>query len=412
MSDRTAVPERAIQRARTVHRRGPSGRLVVGEYVGQLAAEAAQAVRRAGLRPGLDRSFGCEPELTGLVVAQEPVAGEELARNGMVTLYVGAPGNMPLDDRTGTSEALDEAPSPATVAPVQAEAAWAESVSARPRARRRRKPRLAGHAGPVLDVAPAPVPPGRRQDEDGEAPLTPVAQFDPAPMRGAPGEPCPPDHGGIEEGALGEPGEDELWREELIVHADDVFAGRAGGPFAWRRVYPRKRTAGVLGGGGSVRARLAEHPWLVKIAGVALLAWATVGVATTLDGHHARTPIASVITAVNHPTYRHTVGVRDRMPAPRPKPVRPVPRTRRIHAPTRYGAPPHRSPAPAPVRTPAAPPEHAVVPSEHRSAPSPLASVPAASALPREPAPAPPASASAQTPSPPTEQTGGGQFSP
>ena len=55
---------------------------MVGEYVGQLAADAAQAVRRAGLKPGLDRSFGCEPELLGLVVAQDPVAGSDLARNG------------------------------------------------------------------------------------------------------------------------------------------------------------------------------------------------------------------------------------------------------------------------------------------------------------------------------------------
>ena len=94
MTDRTAVPERVTQRAKTARRGGGSGPQAVGDYVGQPAGEAAQAVRRGGLRPGLDRSFGCPAELTGLVVAQDPAAGSGLARNGMVTLYVAAPGGV------------------------------------------------------------------------------------------------------------------------------------------------------------------------------------------------------------------------------------------------------------------------------------------------------------------------------
>jgi hypothetical protein len=67
------------------------GGIVVREYVGQLASEAVRAVRRAGLRPGLERSFGYEQDLWGQVVAQEPAAGQELASNGHVRLFIAAP---------------------------------------------------------------------------------------------------------------------------------------------------------------------------------------------------------------------------------------------------------------------------------------------------------------------------------
>jgi hypothetical protein len=70
----------------------PSGRLTVGDYVGAPAGEAAEAVRRAGLKPGLDRQVGYPAESVGRVVAQEPPAGETQQRGGIVTLYVAAPG--------------------------------------------------------------------------------------------------------------------------------------------------------------------------------------------------------------------------------------------------------------------------------------------------------------------------------
>jgi len=196
MNDRTAAPERGIQPAKTARRGSPSGRLVVGEYVGQAAGDAAQAVRRAGLKPGLDRSFGCDAELTGLVVAQEPLAGGDLARNGMVTLYVAAPGNAPLDEDTdapgnappdGDTDAPGNAPpdgdtdAPETVgdpapsapaAPVRADVAQAEAPSPPARARRR-EPGLAGREPQVFDPAPAPVPPDRGGAE--EAPTAEIA---------------------------------------------------------------------------------------------------------------------------------------------------------------------------------------------------------------------------------------------
>jgi len=109
--------------------------------VGEPAGQAAQAVRRAGLRPGLDRSFGCAPELVGQVVAQEPPAGGELPRNGLVTLFVAAPG-------AGPQETVEPA---ANVTPRPSE----DEPS--PRARRRRKRGLAGGA-PRIAPSPPPAP--------------------------------------------------------------------------------------------------------------------------------------------------------------------------------------------------------------------------------------------------------------
>ena len=80
----------AARRPQSGGRRGRSA-LVVGDHVGAPAGDAAQAVRRAGMRPALDRSFGHSAAETGTVVEQDPAAGSEVARNAMVTLYVAAP---------------------------------------------------------------------------------------------------------------------------------------------------------------------------------------------------------------------------------------------------------------------------------------------------------------------------------
>src|SRR5271166_2053035 len=137
MTDRTASSGRVVERAKSTRRGGPSGRQAVGDYVGQPAGDAAQAVRRAGLRPGLDRSFGCAEELMGLVVAQEPEAGSSLARNGMVTLYVAARGSEPVGDETDAAQV--EGGGPETAALAQAEAEHAEAASAPARVRRRKR---------------------------------------------------------------------------------------------------------------------------------------------------------------------------------------------------------------------------------------------------------------------------------
>ena len=93
----------------------------------------------AGLKPGRERSFGCEAELLGLVVAQEPGAGSDLARNGMVTLYVAAPGAARVDGDAEVRSGLDPDSAPATVP--QAVVPEVDAPHAPARTRRRRKPR-------------------------------------------------------------------------------------------------------------------------------------------------------------------------------------------------------------------------------------------------------------------------------
>ncbi len=141
MSETTTTSEQGVRRAYTPGKGGLAGRLTVGEYVGQVAAEAAQAVRRAGLRPGLDRSFGCSPDLFGQVVAQDPPAGSELARNGLVTLYVAAPSVVQAEENgIGGVDEQSRVPEPVDVPSEQDTLEW-DPVSvadpAQPRTQRR-----------------------------------------------------------------------------------------------------------------------------------------------------------------------------------------------------------------------------------------------------------------------------------
>ncbi len=285
MNDRTAVQARGIQRAKSTRRGGPAGRQVVGEYVGQAAGDAAQAVRRAGLCPGLDRSFGCEPELIGLVVAQEPIAGGDLVRNGMVTLYVAAPGKGPLDQEPGASEIADEAPTPAPIASVPAEIEQLDGAR-----RTRRKPGLARRATEVFDPPPAALPPEQEPAEEVAVP----------PARSSPVGVYAPDAEGLDECPLEERGEDESSQDDFVVHLDDVLAGR-GGPLAWRRVYPRRRTFVPLVRGGGARVWIGEHSLLVKAVGAALAVWVLVGLASALNGQRPRSDTASVTSPLHWP---------------------------------------------------------------------------------------------------------------
>lgn len=273
MNDKAAASAPVAEHAATPRRGGPSGRLVVGEYVGALAADAAQAVRRAGLRPGLDRSFGCAPELIGQVVAQEPSVGSDLARNGLVTLYVAAPGAA----KAGDSAAAPAAPEgPATGPPTLAHESAERASPLGPGAHRRRKPRRAARTPGNFDPPPAPVPSG--DDGSGEAQMQDAEPNDTQEwdreggLASASSEAQEP-HGELTDGPT---------HEEFVVHADDLFAGRAGGSSpGWRRVYPRRVSPGL-------RARLGEHPWLVRTALALLALWIVVGVASALAGHPAR----------------------------------------------------------------------------------------------------------------------------
>ncbi|HEX4836945.1 MAG TPA: PASTA domain-containing protein [Solirubrobacteraceae bacterium] len=301
MSNTTAAPARSSQRAQ---RGAPSGRLTVGEYVGQRAAQAAQAVRRAGLRPGMNRSFGCDPELVGLVIAQEPASGSELARNGLVTLYVAAPGADPDQEALDAPAAAElDQPHDAPSEPVEAVLGEVQESPEQPRVRRRRKPGHAGSAPVSVGTPPAPSPPGSeihggaweqellaRAPEDGLS-----ADFElPVPRSGQ---------------ALHEGSPQEAGGEEFVVHADDVFAGRTEP--AWRRVYPRSplRTRRL----GAWRSWFAGRPFVVKAAGVLVAVWAVVALTSMLAGSTGSTHHASAVAGLErqHPIQQASV------PAPR-----------------------------------------------------------------------------------------------
>ena len=392
MTDRTASAGRAVERAKSARRGGPSGRQAVGDYVGQPAGDAAQAVRRAGLRPGLDRSFGCAEELIGLVVAQEPTAGSSMARNGMVTLYVAAPGSEPIDDGTDTVQVESGGPEPAAVASVEAEQADAASAPARVRRRKRGRAR---RAAPVVDAPPAPAPPDRASAS--ELPTVVLAQ--PAvesPWEWQP-EPGEPDGEPLDDEAPEELDEEADADDEFVVHVEDVLAGRSGPP-RWRGVYPRRRAARERGAGRGVRGWLREHRLGGAAVGAAILLWAIVGFASALDGQHLHTPDASAITRSERPATRHRTQASKPAPVPSSRTPRAAPRypARTARRAALRGQ--RRRPAAAPVRETVAPSAgpvgEASVPPAPTTAPAPAA----------PPASAPPAAA--------PEQRGGGLFSP
>jgi hypothetical protein len=237
MQDTAAPSTHLPERAAKPRRRGPLRLQTVGDYAGQPAGEAAQAVRRAGLKPGLERSFGSAPELRGQIVAQEPQGGSELARNGLVALYVAAPGSAPPGGHAGAEPAGREH---SDVEVSARRLAHAEPASGRPDAapRRRKSRRAPESGGPAFD---------------------------------APSPPCLPT---VEETA-------EALSLEHVIEADELFAGRASA-VAWRRLYPHRRRG--------VRPRLGGRPRLVLAALALLTVWLVVAVAAALIGHRATPP--------------------------------------------------------------------------------------------------------------------------
>ena len=377
MTERTAVPERVTRRVKTA-RQGSSGAQAVGDYVGQPAGEAAQAVRRAGLRPGLDRSFGCPAELVGLVVAQEPAAGSDMARNGMVTLYVAAPGIEPAEDDVTPPRSVDS----------QGELRASESADAAPtvQPRRRRKQRLSQRAPAAVEPAPPPIIPAEAASEPVLAsPAEPLGEWPPAidaPL------------GALEDEPTIELGEAEPAGEEFVVRVEDVLAGHSG-PASWRGAYPRRRAA--LRGRGRVRGWLGEHRLLAGVLAGTLALWLFVGVLAATDGHHARTRASASAPAV-----------RRRTPAPKRRAAEPPSSLKTVARPTRpHIAQPSTPRAERPRRrhAPAPPRAHRQAPAAREAPPAATpaatqAEQPSAAAVPRSSAP------------PAPERSGGGLFSP
>jgi hypothetical protein len=278
----SAAAVQVERRGRAPGRGGPAGALVLGDYVGQFAAHAAQAVRRAGLRPGLDRSFGCDPDLTGTVVAQDPPAGSDLARNAMVTLYVAAPGPTQAQETGETGiQASDQPEGP--LSPADAESAKAVASSFQPGARRPRKPGLGAAARTV--ESPPESNTARHHVAGGQEAI--------APGWGARAPEEEPRSQVLEEAAFDDTHHHKRPHDERAAHLEDIFVGRTGELPPWRHVYPRRPIAAML------RRPLAwagSHPVLATTAGAMLALWIAVAVAGGLAGQPGHTHGASVIS--------------------------------------------------------------------------------------------------------------------
>ena len=248
----------------------------VGDFVGELANEAAQAVRRSGLKPGLGRSFGCEPQASGRVVAQEPEPGARLARNGLVVLYVAAPG--------ATAE-TEQIAGPDVLAPPDPELETQALEDAEPASLDdppcwRRKPGRSNSA-PVLDVAPAPRLPGQIASvERSDGPTD--------------------DHGAIAGRTyLAEPSDET---EEYVIAAETLLTrGRqrasrpaAGTPIAW------------------MGEQLRRCPKLLRAAIALLVLWLLVAGGAALLAHGSKRAVLS-----HSPATRAAVGPQPRQAAPR-----------------------------------------------------------------------------------------------
>lgn len=251
----TSASAVAIERPRRPHGQRQPATTPVGDYVGQSAAHAARAVRRAGLRPGLDRAFGSAPELTGTIVAQDPTAGGAVARNAKVTLYVAAPGSAEIPPtaelglRDGDQELgrLGQADTPSRAS---------ASSRTQTRARRARRPRPASCAG-ADEPATVSFPVAHTTSGGGESAPQPGHDSPAASEHVAFAAPTAP-------------------RSELDAGVANMFADAAGELAPWRRAYPRKPMRAVLRGPVSW-AR--SHPILAPL-GVAMIAvWIAVAVA-------------------------------------------------------------------------------------------------------------------------------------
>jgi hypothetical protein len=360
MSENITTPAKSRSARRG---RGPAGLLTVGDYVGKAAADAAQAVRRAGLRPGLDRSFGCAAELAGLVVEQEPAAGEQIARNAMITLYVAAPGQVPVD-APGELPSEDNVRHPPLSAPEAPPSRPPVAVSYRAGDARSRKRRVVRDIAPTFASAPPPVPTtaGGLSEQQQTAELAVCAAAHESDISI-----------GVWRGEAHEPAEDPRpvheygTEEEFVVRADEVFAGRRGDAAPWRRVYPRTVAGSTL---RAITARATRHPVIALSTCVVLAAWLALAVtsAQTDRRAEARTPsLAARGSGVDASPTRATGSEAPRALHPSTAQVR-VPRRPPSHRPPVTRAVRERARTPPAHTVPVSPPRQSSLPAESRAA--------------------------------------------
>lgn len=230
-------------------RTAPRGAVAVGDYRGVPAAQAARSVRRLGLRPGLDRQFGGEPQSFGLVVAQEPDPGGDVPRGSLVTLYVSAP----------SAGAQDPQPEPDSSPAISDEAELAARVPDAGRPARPAPVRRKRRAHPQAAAPPEQGP----TRQGAEASMRSVSTFEQPELQ----EPGPPEQEGEQQ--------TPAW-DELTVAMRDVFTPEAS--VRGRGLYPRKPMAVRLGGWW---AWLKAHRAIALVACAALGLWVASGSMST-----------------------------------------------------------------------------------------------------------------------------------
>jgi hypothetical protein len=292
-------PVAAGRHGRTPGSGATVGRLVVGDYVGQSAAHAAQAVRRTGLRPGLDRSFGCEANLIGTIVAQDPPAGSEIARNAMVTLYVAAPGPA-IEQETADSGGRSDDQSATHDA--RTERAETDAQPRYPGARRPRKPGGAAGASPqIFDSPLEPAMPSQPNANHVRAPA-------PEPIDATP----PHEVSQHSTGQVASHIRREYPLEDTAVHLENMFASSGRQLPPWRRTYPRTPIAATF---RRLLASAASHRVLATATGALFALWIalvfTGAVASHPSGTHRPKAISQREPAARTP---RTSG--ERIPAP------------------------------------------------------------------------------------------------
>jgi len=368
--------------------RDPVGQLVVDDYVGALAADATQALRRAGLRPGLERCHGYEAAQVGYVVAQQPPAGSRVARNSVITLHVAAPAaNTGVQEPAQSSSTAEREQLPSATDTARGTATFSTAIGD-------------FHARTPWPSEPTPHtggPPGvAGKDRAALAPATTTAPAHAEPLSGeymrgggSPSAGCKPEHGVPDE----HPAE-ELPERRLLELADKLFAAH------------RKR-AGRWGTGQAHLGRPREdqrvrraRDWLrarsrmTKILLVLLAIWAFTWTARALSTDPSDRGSLKLEQTPAAPIHIDTTKARTAQPTPAGRPATST-RRGRPH-PRRGTSTPDPSSAIATSSTVSQPPP---APAQ---APPPVQ----ASSPPSAPAPV------SQPSKPPPEQTQGGPFSP
>jgi PASTA domain len=247
----------------------------VADYVGRAAAGAAQAVRRSGLRPALERSPSPERARVGQVVAQEPAAGSDVPRNALVTLYVAAApenvsANRGTEDEEQLSAGVEAERKDGTTSTTSARVSWRST-------------------GAGWDMG----------DASGERVLS-APEGTRAPACRPEAEPRALD--AVEEPRVAAESTAKQRAEELLDAAADLFARRGGDRgAAWRGARARSAPRDALHRG---RAWLRRRSWISRAALAMLAAGALIGVANVAFSTHPspvhRPPAAARVSARLH----------------------------------------------------------------------------------------------------------------